>query len=121
MPRWFPQRSTQRRDSLDSGLLDEYLDGDQRRTLKPARESARKSGRRRHRASSTSTFPQRGARQDIAAYAREIGVDGERALRSRWATPLAFHALSLDEQGRADPDPAFGRGLPAAADGARAG
>ena len=43
---------------LDSGLLDEYLDVDQRRTLKSARESAQVWAAQ-HRASSTSTFPQR--------------------------------------------------------------
>ena len=45
----------------------------------------------------------RAARADITAYAQEIGVDGERALRAMGEQPLAFHALSLDEQGRPVP------------------
>ena len=52
-------------------------------------------------------IPARRAREAIAAYAGEIGVGFEPALRALGDTPLAFHALSLDERA-ADPDPAFG-------------
>jgi hypothetical protein len=43
------------------------------------------------------------ARADITAYVAEIAVDRDSALRGLGEKPLAFHALSLDEGGRAVP------------------
>ena len=83
---------------LDSGLLDEYLDVDQLRTLKAARESAQVWAAQAPRLFDVDVSAMR-ARQNIAAYAKETGVDGGRARRSLSAAPLAFHALSLDDEG----------------------
>ncbi len=83
-----------------SGLLDEYLDAGQRRTLAQAGPRARVWSAR-----APSLFavdiPASRARTDIAAYAKEIGVDGESALRND--SPFEFHALSLDEKGQPIP------------------
>jgi hypothetical protein len=82
----------------ESGLLDEYFDADQRRTLARANERAQVW------ASKASVLfavdvPAARARRDIAAYAKETGVDGGRARRSLSNSPFAFHALSLDDAG----------------------
>ena len=106
---------------LESGLLDEYLDADQRRTLAQAGRAGAQSGRRAPRRCSASTFPPRGhALTSPPMQRRSVLTVGARCAALN-AGPLAFHALSLDEQGPARPDPAFGRGLPVAADRARAG
>jgi len=86
----------------EGGLLDEYLDDSQRRTLSQAGPWARVWAARAP-AFFAIDIPASQARADITAYAREIGVDGERALRAMGQQPLAFHALSLDEQGRPVP------------------
>ena len=84
------------------GLLDEYLDAGQRRTLSQAGTRARVWAAR-----AASPFaidvPAARARADINAYATEIGVDGERALRGLDQQSLAFNALSLDEHGKPVP------------------
>ncbi|HET9474191.1 MAG TPA: hypothetical protein VFO82_09870, partial [Steroidobacteraceae bacterium] len=81
------------------GLLDEYLDDSQRRILAQAGPRARAWAARASPLFAVEV-PVASARADIAAYAKEIGVDGERALRALDQEPLAFHALSLDEQGK---------------------
>ncbi|HEV7609760.1 MAG TPA: hypothetical protein VGO61_20665 [Steroidobacteraceae bacterium] len=85
-----------------AGLLDEYLDAAQRRALARAGEQARVWAMR-----APSLFdvdvPAARARADISAYATEIGVDGASALRNLGERLFAFHALSLDESGRAVP------------------
>ena len=85
---------------VESGLLNEYADPDQRRTLGQANVRARVWTAR-----APSLFaidiPASRARADIAAYAREIGVDSESALRDD--SPFEFHALSLDEKGQPIP------------------
>jgi hypothetical protein len=85
-----------------TGMLDEYLDAEQRRTLARAGAAARAWS-----ANAPAFFaidvPLASARADIAAYAKEVGVDDTRALRALGKDPLAFHALSLDEQGRPIP------------------
>ena len=95
-----------------SGLLDEYLDAGQRRTLAQAGPRARVWSAR-----APSLFavdiPASRARTDIAAYAKEIGVDGESALRER--QPVRIPRAVAGREGPADPDPAFGRGLSPAA------
>ncbi|HEV8237033.1 MAG TPA: hypothetical protein VGP84_20620, partial [Gemmatimonadaceae bacterium] len=83
---------------FDSGLLDEYLDVDQLRTLKAARESAQVWATQAPRLFNVDVSAAQ-ARQNIAAYARETGVDGGRARRSLTSAPVAFHALSLDDEG----------------------
>ena len=83
----------------ESGLLDAYLDADQRRTLAQAARACARLGGSAPPRSSRSTFRLRAHAPSIAAYAKEIGVDGERALRDLGKHALAFHALSLDEQG----------------------
>jgi hypothetical protein len=83
----------------EGGLLDEYLDDGQRHILAQAGPRARVWAAR-----AASLFavevPVATARAGIAAYAKAIGVDGERALHALDQQSLAFHALSLDEQGK---------------------
>jgi hypothetical protein len=87
---------------LDSGLLDDYLDAEQLHTLKRAREAAQT-----WTAQAPPLFnvdiPASRARHDIAAYAKETGVDGGRARRSLNDASMSFHALSLDDQGEGIP------------------
>ena len=104
---------------LESGLLDEYLDADQRRTLTQARARARVWAAQRAALLRRRRFRDARARQNIAAYAKEIGVDGERALTQPERRAAGVPRTVAGREGHADPDPAFGRGLPAAADGAR--
>ena len=86
----------------DSGLLDEYLDADQRGTLAHARERAQVWASRAA-ALFAVDIPAPRARRDIAAYAKETGVDGGRARRSLGKAPFAFNALALDDAGRPIP------------------
>ena len=58
---------------LDSGLLDEYLDAGQLRTLKAARESAQVWATQAPRLFNVDVSAMR-ARKNIAAYAKETGV-----------------------------------------------
>jgi hypothetical protein len=85
----------------EAKLLDPFLDADQRRGMGRARTSA---GVWAARAPSLFAVdvPESRARTAIAAYAAEIGVDEEPALRAV-GQPLAFHALSLDERGQPIP------------------
>ena len=82
----------------ESGLLDAYVDADQRRLLMQARVRARVWAERAAAFFAVNVEPER-ARASIAAYAEEIGVSGERALRNLGKHALAFHALSLDDKG----------------------
>jgi hypothetical protein len=84
----------------ESGLLELWLDAGKRRALAPARERAR-TWAMHAPALFEVDVPAAVARAAVMAYAKEIGVDGEPALRALGDAPLAFHALSLDEQGRA--------------------
>jgi len=86
----------------EAGILDEYLDAAQRHALARAGDQSRVWTAR-----AASLFdvdiPEGDARAGITAYAAEIAVDRERALRSLGGARLAFHALSLDERGRPVP------------------
>jgi len=87
----------------ESGLLDEYFDVEQRRTLARAGERAQVWASRASPLFAVDV-PAARARRDIAAYAKETGVDGGRARRSLGNnTAFAFHALSLDDSGRPIP------------------
>jgi hypothetical protein len=80
------------------GLLDPYLGREERQTLSRAAEMA--TVWTTHAPGLfTVVVPAARAREDITAYARQVGVDSERALRSLGAEPLAFNALSLDALG----------------------
>jgi hypothetical protein len=85
-----------------SGLLESYLDGAQRRMLARAGERAR-VWTLRAPALFEVEVPASQAREAVARYAKEIGVDEERAVDALPGDPLKFHALSLDEQGRPIP------------------
>lgn len=84
-----------------SGLLTGYSPANARR-LERAAESARIWSALAPRFFAVEVPAER-AREAIAAYAAEVGVSGEPALKSLDGGPLAFHALSLDEQGRPIP------------------
>ena len=81
-----------------SGLLEPFLDPEGRRTLSGADRIAQAWTARAPKLFAVSV-PASRARADIAGYAREIGVDGEPALRSLGDGPVNFNALSLDERG----------------------
>jgi hypothetical protein len=81
-----------------SGLLDVYLDADARRALAKARAQAR-TWRRRAPALFAVEVPAEQARAEIQAYAAAAGIGSEAGLNALEGRPLAFHALSLDEQG----------------------
>ena len=83
----------------ESGLLGPYLDDSRRRALAPARERARTWATRAPPLFEVDVAAAE-ARAAVIAYAKEIEVDGARALQSLGDMPLAFHALSLDEQGK---------------------
>jgi hypothetical protein len=83
---------------VESGLLDAFINADQRKRLMQARTRAR-VWTARAPAFFAVDIPATRARAAVAAYAREIGVGDERALRALADSPLAFHALSLDEKG----------------------
>jgi len=83
---------------IESGLLDAYVDADRRRLLMKARARAR-VWTDRSAAFFAVDVPATRARAAIAAYAAEVGVGGEPALRELGKHALAFHALSLDEKG----------------------
>jgi len=82
----------------DAGLLEPYLGGDARWALATARERARAWATGAPRLFEVDV-PAAEARAAVLAYAKEIGVDGERAAGSLGAGPLSFHALALDEHG----------------------
>jgi hypothetical protein len=86
----------------EAGLLDDYLDAGQRRTLARARQAARIWTTRAPSLFAV-TIPADRARVDIAAYASQIGIDAGRGLRALGSSPLTFHALALDHQGRPIP------------------
>lgn len=86
----------------DAGLLSEYLDAEQRRSLAQARARARIWSAQAATLFSVDV-PAPRARAEIAAYAKEIGGDAERALRALGNDALGFHALSLDESGQPVP------------------
>jgi hypothetical protein len=84
-----------------SGVLDTFVDAGQRRKLARAAQYSRVWTAR-----APSLFavdvPAARAREAVAAYAKEIGVDGAKVERE-FESPLAFHALSLDDGGRPIP------------------
>jgi hypothetical protein len=82
----------------DSGLLDDNLGEAQRRKLRQARQQAEVWASKAPPLFAVDV-PAAQARSAIAAYAKEIGVDDERAQRALGDTALQFHALSLDKQG----------------------
>jgi len=81
-----------------SGLLNEYLDADVRRALAQADAQARMWSTKAP-ALFAVEFPAKQAQAEIKAYAASVGVDGNAGLRALEDRPLAFNALSLDEQG----------------------
>ena len=85
-----------------SGLLSDYSDAARMRRLERAAASARIWSAQAPRFFRVE-IPAARAREAIAAYATEIRVDAEPALRSLGEKPLVFHALSLDAQGRPVP------------------
>jgi hypothetical protein len=86
----------------DDGMLDEYLDATGKRTLARARERAR-TWSARAPALFAVDVPAAQARDEVAAYARDVGVDATQAQRALDGQPLRFHALSLDAEGRPVP------------------
>jgi hypothetical protein len=84
-----------------AGVLDAYVDAGQRRTLARATQYSRVWV-----AQAPPLFavdvPAAQARAGIDAYAKEIGVDGAKAGREI-ESPVAFHALSLDDSGQPIP------------------
>ncbi len=86
----------------ESGLLETVLDAGQKRALAGARGAARVWAARAPALFAVSV-PASQARRQVAAYAREIGVDDARAVSSIDGGALDFHALSLDGQGRPIP------------------
>ena len=86
----------------DSGLLGGNLDAAAKTALGRARERARAWSTHAPRLFAVD-IPNKDARAAVATYAKEIGVDAAAALRSLADAQLAFHALSLDEQGRPIP------------------
>ncbi len=87
---------------LESGLLETDLDGAQRHVLAQVGEQSR-VWTLRAAALFEVGIPVSEARQGVARYAKEIGVDDERAVDALPDGELKFHALSLDEQGRPIP------------------
>ncbi len=83
-------------------LLERYLDAGQRKRLTSAWSASRVWS-----AHAPAFFkvgiPVARARADIAAYAREIGIDGARALGALEGNTFEFNALSLDEIGQPVP------------------
>jgi hypothetical protein len=86
----------------DSGLLNTWLDEGQRGALRGARGSAQVWMAQVAKLFAVDV-PAPQARAAIAAYAGEIGVDSQGALRTLGNAALSFHALSLDEQGKPIP------------------
>lgn len=87
---------------VQSGLLNDFLDADSRRSLERARSQA---GVWTARAPGMFAVdvPAPRARAAITDYAKEAGVDDGAAIRALGESALAFHALSLDQAGRAVP------------------
>ncbi len=81
-----------------SGLLDPFIDAETRKTLSRAANIA-EAWTNRAPGFFKVTVPVARARADIAAYAREVGVDSEPALRALGDQPWTFNALSLDALG----------------------
>jgi hypothetical protein len=86
----------------DSRLLDDYLDGAQRRALSRAAAQERVWAQRAATLFAVDR-PATETRAAINAYAAEIRVDPQPALEALDTAALEFHALSLDEQGRVVP------------------
>jgi hypothetical protein len=82
-----------------SGLLEAHLDERQRRALAAADDRAR-VWTSRAPAMFEVDVPSAQARAAVSAYAKEIGVEGGRALDALGESVLAFNALALDAQGR---------------------
>jgi hypothetical protein len=82
-----------------SGLLGAYLDDAGRRALAPAAARAR-AWTTGAPALFAVEVPAAQARAAVSAYAREIGVEANDAVRALGNEPLEFHALALDAQGQ---------------------
>jgi hypothetical protein len=81
------------------GLLNAWLDASGRQALSQAAPRA-KVWAENAPALFEVKIPADAARANIAAYAREAGIDGAAAARALGRTALVFHALSLDAQGK---------------------
>ena len=101
-PHWYRRRCKPPRASPTTDCSNEYLDTTSKRTLARARERAR-TWTARVPTLFAVELPAARARDEIAAYARDVGVDPARALRALGDQPLRFHALSLDAEGRPVP------------------
>jgi hypothetical protein len=99
---WVPASLSAAARLASAGLLANYLDAGERRTLAQAGDRARIWSARAP-ALFAVEIPADQARERIARYAKEIGVAVEMAPLESGATPLSFNALSLDEQGRPVP------------------
>lgn len=84
---------------IESGLLDDYLEDEQRQSLSGAHAVARVWAAKAPELFDV-TVPAGEARDRIRAYAREIAVEAGPALQALGQSPLSFHALSLDETGK---------------------
>jgi hypothetical protein len=87
---------------LRAGLLDRYLTAADRAALAPAGKHAQ-VWRDRAPPLFRVALPAATAAPRIAAYARTLGVPAAPALAALGRSPLVFHAISLDERGRAVP------------------
>ncbi len=87
---------------VDGGLLDDHLDGAQRRTLLRARAHAR-VWMEQASALFAVEVPAGRARGEIAAYARSVDIEQQQASAAVGESAFQFHALSLDERGQPIP------------------
>ncbi len=85
-----------------SGVLADFLDAEKRRSLQRARAQA-DVWTARAPGMFAVDVPASRARAAITDYAKEAGVDDGPAIRALGESPLAFHALSLDQAGRPVP------------------
>ncbi len=87
---------------FDSGLLTPYLDADDRALLSQAAELSRIWHERAAGFFDVDVAADT-ARGEISAYARDLGVSPDAALRATGDSPLKFHALALDAEGKPIP------------------
>jgi hypothetical protein len=86
----------------ESGLLTRFANDSQRQQLATARASAKIWAAKTPGLFAVEIPPDR-ARERVAAYARDIGVDAAPALEALGQASLSFHALALDEAGKPIP------------------
>ncbi|MFS0772221.1 hypothetical protein [Sphingomonas sp. 1P08PE] len=87
---------------MRAGLLDPYLKADDRTALAGAEAMAR-SWRERAPGLFRVAIPASEAMPKVRAYARTLGIPDAPAIGSLGTSPLVFHAIALDERGRAVP------------------